>query len=109
MNCRFAIALTLGLALATVLGLVGANAQSFNCQFARTPDETTICQSKQLSKLDAHLSWLYSRRLILGSADQTPRLVASQRAWLESRIGCGANAGCIGRLYRQRIAFLSRK
>ena len=39
------------------LGLVSsAHAQSFNCRYARTPDEVAICQNGRLSDLDERLS-----------------------------------------------------
>src|SRR3954467_9683111 len=57
------------------LGLVSsAHAQSFNCRYARTPDEVAICESARLSALDERLSSRFFRlRDSLYGPDRAPR------------------------------------
>ena len=90
------------------LGLVSsAHAQSFNCRYARTPDEVAICESARLSALDERLSsrffWL---RDSLYGPDRA-RLDRSQAGWLNARQQCGSDRVCIGVAYRARLAELS--
>src|SRR3954471_15044450 len=42
--------------VASLLFVSSAHAQSFNCRYARTPDEVTICEDARLSALDERLS-----------------------------------------------------
>lgn len=83
-----------------------AQAQSFNCRYARSPDEVLICQSDYLSSLDSRLSRIYFqlRNDLHGGARR--RLVASQSRWLASRRGCGRDFGCVKRHYQSRIRAL---
>jgi uncharacterized protein len=83
-----------------------AEAQSFNCRYARSPDEVMICQSPQLAALDERMSGLYFRLRNSLVGRERARLEADQAAWLGSRQACGRDAGCIAASYRQRIAEL---
>lgn len=42
--------------VASLLFVSSAHAQSFNCRYARTPDEVTICEDARLSALDERLA-----------------------------------------------------
>jgi uncharacterized protein len=97
-----------GLALA-VVWIATANpclAQSFNCQYAKTPDEVVICQTPKLAEMDIKMSKLYFgyRGLISGPARR--QMENDQRAWLQHRMSCGNNIGCIALAYRDRVAYL---
>lgn len=97
--CVLAFSLTLPLA---------AHAQSFNCRYAKTPDEVAICQSSYLSGLDQRMSTLYFRvrnRLNNGARF---RLEAQQSRVLQERRGCGADRECIADVYRRRIEDLEQ-
>jgi uncharacterized protein len=78
-----------GLVLAAVAaGTVPAKAQSFNCNYARTPDEVLICNSRELSDLYA---W---RRSMMEQ---------EQARWLRWRMSCGRDFYCVKRAYDLRI------
>lgn len=81
-------------------------AQSFNCRYARSPDEVLICQDDRLSSLDVELSQTYYqlRNSLRGGARR--RLQASQARWLASRKRCGRDYGCVERRYQSRIRAL---
>jgi uncharacterized protein len=83
-----------------------AQAQSFNCRYARTPDEVLICQDDHLAGLDVTLSRTYYqlRNNLYGCARR--RLEASQARWLASRKRCGRDYGCVERRYQSRIRAL---
>jgi uncharacterized protein len=85
------------------LAPLAAQAQSFNCRYARAPDEVAICQSEQLANLDQVMSRLYFR--VRNSLDGPERanLEAEQAEWLRSRRDCGSDPGCIADAYRRRI------
>jgi uncharacterized protein len=81
-----------------------ANAASFNCTKAKTPDEKAICANRSLSELDVKMAALFGVRMKL------PMLMGSrgaaqdeQREFLVNRGICGADAACIGAAYQQRI------
>lgn len=80
-----------------------AEAQSFNCNYARTPDEVLICQDADLSRLDERLAAVYAgvrRRL---DAQDRRELEFEQASWLQSRKECGRNYRCVEDHYRRRI------
>ena len=79
-----------------------ATAQSFNCRYARTPDEVRVCNSLHLRGEDERLSEKYSRlRNEVGGAERR-RLIREQRAWLNQRRACGSDHDCLARAYRMR-------
>ena len=95
MLARLSIALA-----ALLLPAAAAQAQSFNCRYARFADEVAICQSPLLSRLDERMSRrFYEARNESGGPD----LDAEQDAWLRSRRSCGSDEDCIEEAYRERI------
>ncbi|WP_197028285.1 hypothetical protein [Bosea sp. 117] len=100
--------------LAAALGLLGliaaphaAGAASFDCAKAAAPDERAICADATLSALDSEMGGLwyaYDRVPMLMGGSGTRRDEA--RAFLAARAQCGANAGCLLPLYRNRVATL---
>lgn len=93
----------------TLIGLsalflpAAAEAQAFDCRYARYADEVVICEEPRLSRLDERMSRLFYRlRAEVGGG----ALDAEQDAWLRSRRACGPDAACIDRSYRRRIGEL---
>ena len=98
-------------AVAAVFVALASNAEaaSFNCAKAATPDEKAICKSRSLSELDVRMATLYGVRMKL------PMLMGArgaaqdeQRTFLMNRGYCGADAACIGAAYQQRIDELNQ-
>ena len=94
---------------ALMLALAPAQAASFDCARARSPDETTICRTPSLSALDSEMGGLwyaYSRvpMLMGGNGDRGDEA----RAFLERRRACGRNVACLSAAYRGRITDLRR-
>lgn len=94
--------------LALVAAGSAAEAASFNCAKAKTPDEKAICASPSLSELDVKMATLYGVRMKL------PMLMGARGAaqdeqhdFLTARGACGADAACIGTSYQERIDTLS--
>jgi len=84
-----------------------AGAQSFNCNYAKAPDEVMICNSPSLSKLDEQMSVMYFQtRNSLAGAPRA-RLEGDQVAWLRGRQACGGDPDCLADAYRERIHQLS--
>ena len=101
--------ISLGIAavfLMFIAGFTPANAQSFNCRYAKTPDEVLICQDNQLAKLDIKLASIYSRYLNLLKGRELRKLQNDQTEWFASRMAGGRDAFCILDKYQQRISYL---
>ena len=81
-----------------------AAAQSFDCARAGTEVERTICAEPRLARLDLVLADAYAQARAR-AGDGAERLAADQRVWLLRRDRC-ADADCIARAYRERIASL---
>jgi uncharacterized protein len=81
-------------------------AQSFNCRYAKTPDEVAICDNSSLAEMDVKVSNLYFgyRNFYHGPARR--RLEADQAAWLKTRLDCGRNFICIAKAYKARVDHL---
>jgi uncharacterized protein len=98
----------LAVALLVASALVGthAHAQSFNCNFARTPAEVTICHVSDLSGADEMMASDYFT--IRNSLPPLPRSLFEryQRMWLRARNSCGADVQCLRRAYNDRIVEL---
>jgi uncharacterized protein len=103
------ISLAAATAATIALACPAAEAASYNCAKAKTPDEIAICTNPALSDLDTQMATLYGVRM------QIPMLMGArgaaqdeQRAFLAVRSSCGANVACIKTVYQQRIAVLSQ-
>lgn len=108
----------LGLVLGSILAFapVGSPAASIDCGKAATPVEQAICAERSLMRLDADVSREFARLLedfsIAAGSAGSPAVMAlreSQRAWLRHRDACGADAACLGREYRRRLATFARR
>lgn len=104
-----AIAISLAAAI-SALSRPAASA-SFSCMAYEDLGraEQTVCTHRRLGALDERLDSWYRRALIrAGYFDQTDNVKQQQRAWLRERNACGANPGCLHRVYRTRIDALRR-
>ncbi len=99
---RFRSVLLLGLALAAALP-AGARAQSFNCRYAKSPDEVLICQDRRLAALDERMSSIFFRVRNRLFGQRRADLEADQAAWLRERMACGRDRACIEDAYLRRI------
>jgi uncharacterized protein len=80
-----------------------ASAQSFNCRYAKTPDEVAICGDPRLSQLDERMSRrFFTLRNELIPPEQV-RLDDTQGQWLARRGSCGDDPACIEEAYLTRI------
>jgi uncharacterized protein len=84
-----------------------AGAQSFNCRYARQPDEVTICEDRRLSQLDERLSARFYRLKNRLDGRELDRLERTQAIWLSRRSRCGSDADCIEEAYVSRLDRLS--
>lgn len=100
-----------GMALAVLVSGTAFQAQaaSFDCRKARTPDEITVCHSPQLSELDAEMGalWFTYRQLpfLMGTSGARRD---DAGAFLSSRAACGPRVACLHDLYRKRIKSLRK-
>jgi len=88
-----------------VLIVSPVQAQSFDCRYAASPNEITICGDVRLGALDERMSRLYFRLRSRLFGPDGVRLERSQAAWLRAR--CGGNRFCLGSAHLDRIAELS--
>lgn len=79
---------------------------SFDCRYARLPDELAVCASPQLAALDRRLSQLYYARVDALDGDARLSFRRQQGDWLGQRKLCGSNAACVSQAYSSRIAAL---
>ena len=93
----------LALAALTLIPPAAAEAQSFNCRYARFADEAVICQDPELAALDERLSRVFFRVRSRLDPDEVADLDREQGVWLSRRHRCGPDADCIERSYRRRI------
>jgi uncharacterized protein len=80
---------------------------SFNCSTARHPDEKLICQSTELSELDATMAESYNSVLSLLNDADRKEVRRSQGRWLKERRDCGDDFLCTKEAYSERIARLN--
>jgi uncharacterized protein len=76
---------------------------SFDCRYARQPDEIAVCNDASLAGKDVALVGVFNRLKASLPPDAQRQLVASEAAWLKTRGQCGSLASCIGQAYDQRI------
>jgi uncharacterized protein len=80
--------------------------QAFNCDFAKLPDEITICRDASLGALDEQMSdHFYKIRQQLPPAGMKA-LNAGQKNFLSRRNFCGTDGDCIAGMYAERIETL---
>jgi uncharacterized protein len=91
-----------------LVGVGRAQGPSFNCLTNNKPDETTVCGSSMLSRLDVELNGLYTA--LRESLDTNNQLLLrdTQRGWLRKRSACQYDVRCISALYQTRITALKQ-
>ena len=95
------------LALVAMAVATDAEAASFDCNRAKTSDEKAVCRNPGLSDLDSQMAALwysYKQFPFLMGMSGVRRDDAQQ--FLVDRRQCGANAGCLRRVYQARIKAL---
>lgn len=92
-------------ALAWIALITTAQAASFDCAKASTPQEKLICFDYRLSDLDSQLAWSYSDAL--KQSKDTSALKQYQKDWVAAREKC-TDVNCIMHAYVGRIEALSR-
>jgi uncharacterized protein len=98
-----------GALLFTVVGAAIAqpcSAQSFNCRYAKSPDEVAICQNAKLAEMDIKMSKLYFGYRGIFSGPARHQIENDQVAWLRHRMSCGNSTECIATAYKDRVAYL---
>jgi len=78
---------------------------SFECNQKLSSIETSICTSKELSKLDLSLSELYNK--VYSTLRSTQDLKFAQRQWVKTRNQCKDNM-CLIKAYQTRIEKLKQ-
>jgi uncharacterized protein len=92
------------LILAATLGAPAAGA-SFDCAKAQSRIDKTICADAEVSTLDEHLGRYYqSARAALQASVQC--LAADQRRWASSVRNACKDAGCLRKVYLERLSEL---
>jgi uncharacterized protein len=89
--------------LMTGSGIGQLKAQSFNCRYARQPDERAICHDPPLGRLDEELASVYRRLFLRLPKEQGEQLYKEEDAFLILRSRCGAQRACLEESYRRRI------
>ena len=82
---------------------------SFNCHYAKTPDEVLICQRQDLADADVTLSTFFFQLRNQMSPSMKRWLDIDEARWLNARRDCGYDAVCVEKAYDDRMAELSRR
>jgi len=93
--------------LITGSGIRQLKAQSFNCRYARHPDERAICHDPLLGRLDEELASMYRRLLLRLPKAEGAQLYKEEDVFVTLRSRCGAQRACIEESYRRRIRELN--
>jgi uncharacterized protein len=103
---RLGLGLGLSLGLGICLLSSPAWSQAFNCNFAKQPDEVSICRDASLGALDEQMSeHFYKIRQQLPPAG-LKALKAGQKDFLSRRNFCGTDSECIAGMYAERMETL---
>ena len=86
----------------------GAEAASFDCARATTPDELAVCRTPDLSSLDSEMGALFSayQQMPLGAMGALNARREDAQAFLRTRGACGGDVECLRGAYRTRLANL---
>ena len=106
-NKAILAAVLLAIPMCTAIDAQPAQGPSFNCRYAKAPDEVAICQDPALADDDLRMSnaYFYLRHLTgeAGMTDALGALEGTQREWLAARSRCGSNPACLHRAYVARL------
>ncbi|MHB1202493.1 MAG: lysozyme inhibitor LprI family protein [Acidithiobacillus sp.] len=108
---RYSTLLILSTGLWASPALAQTGLPAAQCSRAATPTEGALCANPQLRALDAELAEAYHHALATTAKGSTGRqeLIAEQRAWLQERDVCKADASCLEEEYRSRIQTLKEE
>ncbi len=92
--------------LASPLLAAPAQAASFACDKAETPDETAICKILPLNDRDVEMATRFEiLKEVLPMGGRT-KMQEDQEAWLKERRACGPDTACLRDLYDARLKTL---
>jgi uncharacterized protein len=80
-----------------------ADAASFDCAKAKSPDEKVICTDQEMNDQDVEMSVTYNLLKRLVTMGARGEIEASQMAWLKRRGACGADRACLSKAYADRL------
>lgn len=106
-----------GLAVAATVAATAAGAAhaqpSFDCAQAVGSIQELICQHSELAAFDHKLAAVYRQAQATLTSDGHRQLDVDQADWIRGRNGCARYSqdprGCLGRVYRDRIAELQAR
>src|SRR5580704_2475236 len=87
---------------------VPAQAASFDCAKARSPDERAVCASRSLSEMDVEMAVRFETLAGLVAMGTRGDMGDEQKTFLSQRHQCSANKDCLTALYQARIAKIGR-
>ncbi|CAA2101148.1 hypothetical protein MBUL_01030 [Methylobacterium bullatum] len=93
-------------AAALLVAASGAEAASFPCEKAETPDETAICGHLPLNDLDVEMAVRFEILRGLLPMGGNAKLRDDQEAWLQERRSCAADVTCLIKAYEARLKTL---
>ena len=82
-------------ALAIVSPAIAQPKPSFNCSYAKTPDEVLICENPNLADMDVQLANFFYHLRNQMSDRMRQQMDADEAAWLRERRACGRDPVCI--------------
>jgi uncharacterized protein len=91
------------LSLALIAGGQPAEAASFDCDKAKTPDEKAICADRTLNDQDVEMSVLYTQLKPLLGMGARGDMEDAQATWLKHRETCGSDRTCLNKAYEERV------
>ena len=97
------LALSFGLLPVAFFWASLADAQSFNCRYAKKPAEVAICQDGNLARLDELMASTYFNVTSNLPPRKASIVKAEQSDFLRERNRCGYNFNCISGSYNDRL------
>jgi len=80
-----------------------SHAASFDCEQARSSIEKLICSNDELSELDSQLGNSYRTAKQYASTPRSKQVVDAQPQWLRNVRNRCSDAGCLLKVYKERI------
>jgi uncharacterized protein len=80
--------------------------QAFNCNFAKQPDELTICRDDSLKALDEQMADRFFKVRQQLPTEGQAQLKTGQKDFLSRRKFCGTDGDCIDGMYKERMETL---
>lgn len=77
------------------------------CSKPARPSEVTICNSRNLLRLDAHIERTYRDKMLTAPIDKKSEWKLSQRSWLTVRDDCRDDYACLYSSYHSRLGELN--